>query len=118
MDEWQNQLGYRPTYQFHGPVENLPANVLEAMHDTLIHALQNMQRHAHASGAFISVTVAEVGTQLVIADNGGGAGNDPQGRGIDKMRANATNFGGQMLFTEPPGGGTQIVWTVPVLAQT
>jgi two-component system sensor histidine kinase DesK len=114
LTQWQNQLGFRPAYRFDGPVESLPPKVIDNMTQTITLALSNIERHAHATKTLIEITVAEDASRLMIADNGVGAGSDPQGRGVRRIRALAAALGGRVEFLETSGGGTQIDWTVPV----
>jgi signal transduction histidine kinase len=115
--DWQNRLGFRPTYAFNGPVEYLPQPVLDAMVQVITIAFGNMERHAHASRGLIQISVAVDSSRLVVADNGVGAGVNPQGRGVDQITQLAANFGGTCLFQVPSGGGTEINWTIPVAAE-
>jgi signal transduction histidine kinase len=115
--DWQNRLGFKATYQFTGPVEYLPQPVLDAMTQVITIAFGNIEAHAHASRGQIQISVAVDSSRLVVADNGVGAGTNPQGRGVDQITALASSFGGTCDYDVPSGGGTEIVWTIPVTAE-
>ena len=55
--------------------------------------------------------------QLVITDNGVGAGTDPHGHNIDQMSNLASGLGGDLEWGSPPGGGTQLTMSVPYTAE-
>jgi nitrate/nitrite-specific signal transduction histidine kinase len=113
----QPQLGFMPDWVFRGPVEDLPDRVQDAMIQVITLAMSNVERHAHASGAVVEIRVSVDSTQLIISDNGTGAGTDPHGHNIDVMNNLAGQFGGDLEWGSPPGGGTQLTWSVPQTAQ-
>jgi nitrate/nitrite-specific signal transduction histidine kinase len=116
LDEWEPQLGFRPRLSFQGPVERLPFKALENITETLHLALSNVQRHAHATETVIRVTVATDASRLLIADNGVGMADYESATGMNRIVELATQLGGTCEFSPSPGGGTEVVWVVPVTA--
>jgi signal transduction histidine kinase len=117
LDTWQPQLGFMPNWEFHGPVEDLPDTVHDTMIQVITLALSNIERHAEASGAAVVISVSVDAAQLVITDNGVGAGTDPHGHNIDQMSNLASGLGGDLEWGSPPGGGTQLTMSVPYTAE-
>ena len=84
-------------------------------------ALTNARRHSRARRVSVSVTFGEHGARLVVADDGRGfspsslqARPDGGGFGLLGMRERAALIGGRTEVASRPGGGTQVVVTVPV----
>ena len=85
-------------------------------------ALSNVQDHARASEVRISLRNDEVGTVLIIEDNG--VGFDSEGRGAERnserrhlgltnMRLRAAEIAAQLSLESSPGQGTRITVIVP-----
>jgi signal transduction histidine kinase len=111
-------LGFSPSVRFDGPVDTLvPHELCEPVLTVLREALTNVARHAAASS--VDVTVA-AGTELgvVVADDGRGPGERRPapggGHGLPNLEARAERLGGTCTLGARTGGGSRLVWTVPL----
>jgi signal transduction histidine kinase len=81
-------------------------------------SLNNVAKHARATG--IRVTLGLRGTDLVLTVADNGAGYDQaaatSGLGLSGMRARAAESGGDFAITSKPGAGTTVRFAVPVVA--
>jgi DNA-binding NarL/FixJ family response regulator/two-component sensor histidine kinase len=88
-------------------------------------ALLNIEKHAHASHARVSLRTADEHVQLTVADDGSGfiAPDDPEEirppayRGLADMRERARRLGGVLTIRSSPGQGTRIDAQIPGPAQ-
>ena len=58
----------------------------------------------------------DVTDEIVLEVRDDGTGLDPDalmGNGLRNLRHRAKNLGGTCEFTEPPGGGLNVRWSVP-----
>ncbi|WP_326799606.1 HAMP domain-containing sensor histidine kinase [Streptomyces sp. NBC_01808] len=76
-------------------------------------ALTNVVRHAAADRVELSLVRTGAAVQLRVADDGRGVGAAREGAGIRGMRERALLVGAALDVTRAPGGGTQVVLTVP-----
>ncbi|MFI9591790.1 histidine kinase [Nonomuraea sp. NPDC052265] len=79
-------------------------------------SLTNVARHAQASRATLTLTPDGGDLVLRVADNGRGGIGEP-GAGIRGMHERALLIGARLSVHSPPGGGTEIVLTVPGAAK-
>lgn len=78
-------------------------------------ALNNILRHAHAKS--ISVTLKQIGQNIVLEIVDDGRGFDPKkvapgGMGLHNMQERVSQVNGKLKIVSKPGNGTQIVVTV------
>ncbi|RCV54012.1 sensor histidine kinase [Marinitenerispora sediminis] len=107
-------LGCRPTLAFDGPVDAaVPDDIGEQMLAVLREALSNVARHAHADEVRLRVTV-DTHVTLEVADNGVGIPEGGRRSGLRNMAERATALGGEFEARERQGGGTVLVWRVPL----
>ena len=97
-----------------GPLSVIGADLARHAEAVTTEAISNCVRHADASRLTVRVTAADFLT-VEIADNGRGipAQNTRTG-GLANMRQRAEQLGGTCEFSTPPGGGTQVRWSVPL----
>jgi signal transduction histidine kinase len=80
-------------------------------------ALSNTAKHSRASHVTIELTRTPMMVELCLQDNGRGFNvrhiEQRAGHGLMNMRDRVLGFGGEITFTTPPGGGTEIRVTVP-----
>lgn len=109
-------LGFEPTIEFIGSVDEIDPVVAEQMLPTLREALSNVARHAGARRCDVTLTVANGGAELRVVDDGAGpdATNSPGGRGLPNMRARADALGGYCELIAGPVTGAQLHWSVPL----
>jgi signal transduction histidine kinase len=121
-EELARGLGVAPGIRFEGPVDTLAGDDLhEPALAVLREALTNVARHAGASSVEVTVTAGEALT-LEVVDDGRGPGERPSGReggrGLPNLRARAEERGGTCTVEPRHGGGTRLVWSVPLGART
>ena len=110
-------LGFEPVVRFDGPIDTA---VDESLADDLFavarEALSNVARHAHAASVEVSIDVR--GGSLTVHVTDDGVGIDPDhstgGRGVTNLQTRAANAGGSLTITPRAGGGTRVVWSVPI----
>jgi signal transduction histidine kinase len=77
-------------------------------------AFANIRKHSQASTVTVSLSPAERGVRLTVADNGIGLADErTEGFGLRGMQARAKQVGGTMSVTPTPGGGTTVTVEVP-----
>ena len=116
--ELSSILGSRPDVTFLGPVDaGVPADVADHLLAVLREALTNAAKHARATNVSVVVSVADRVT-LEVVDDGIGTGLPTPGAvvgmGLANMRSRAERLGGTFEMANAPGGGTRIVWGVPI----
>jgi signal transduction histidine kinase len=91
----------------------VPPNVAEHALAALHEGVSNAVRHAHASDIVVTV---EAGADLVIGvtDNGVGMPPDVARSGLLNLERRAVECGGVHTMAANPGGGTRLVWRVPL----
>lgn len=121
VQELQPVVGLNVPVVFEGPVDasirpDLAEHLLAAVRETLT----NVGHHARASKASLRLTVDESTCTLTVIDNGRGIANSSRrrspsgGLGIGNLRRRAEKRGGELRMGETPGGGTTVVWQVPI----
>jgi two-component system sensor histidine kinase DesK len=78
-------------------------------------AVTNIQRHARADGASVSLHSADQQVSLRIDDDGRGGAIVP-GNGLCGMRERIESLGGMLRVDAMPGQGTRVEVTLPLLA--
>ncbi|MEV4310144.1 histidine kinase [Nonomuraea sp. NPDC049624] len=79
-------------------------------------SLTNVARHAQATRAALTLTPDDGDLVLRVTDDGRGGIGEP-GAGIRGMHERALLIGARLSVHSPPGGGTEIVLTVPGAAK-
>ncbi|MEU5186758.1 GAF domain-containing protein [Streptomyces klenkii] len=107
-------LGFAPALRIEGPADtDVPAELAEQILAVAAEALSNAARHAAARRVEVMLTVAERAT-LTVTDDGVGVGSAPRRGGLANMRSRAELHDGRLAVEIPEGGGTRIVWSVPL----
>ncbi|MBW5480619.1 GAF domain-containing protein [Streptomyces bambusae] len=112
-------LGFSPTLRIDGPVDScVPPELADHVLAVTAEALSNTARHARARRAEVVLAVQEAENHLTltVTDDGVGVGRTRHTGGLLNMRSRAEEHGGSMTLATPPGGGTRIVWRVPLPA--
>ena len=111
-------VGFNVHVTFAGPVDSVVSeSVTENLLATVREAITNIERHAGATTASVSVTVNDGRCVLRIVDNGRGIDDSTVGTGgmgLVNLRRRAEALRGTMDIETPVGGGTALVWQVPV----
>ncbi|MFE1783674.1 GAF domain-containing protein [Streptomyces sp. NPDC059506] len=108
-------LGFAPSLSMEGVLDaEVPEEVADHMVAVLGEALTNVARHAHASRA--EVILGTTGSEAVLTVADDGVGIRPGGRrsGLRNLAERAERLGGSLELSAPPGGGTVLVWRVPL----
>ncbi len=110
-------LGFAPALRIDGPVDAaVPDEVAQHLVAVTAEALSNAARHADARRLDVALSVTADTVTLTVADDGVGVGAAPHTGGLANMRARAEMLGGRLAVGAPEGGGTRIVWCVPLPA--
>ena len=115
-DEMAPTLGVRPDVVFSGPVDTLiPHLVADHLLAVAREGLTNASKHAAATKCSVVLSVDE-NVVLEIIDDGVGTGDGarPGGLGLVNLRRRAESLGGDMELQPALGGGTRLVWSVPL----
>jgi signal transduction histidine kinase len=107
-------LGFAPSVRLDGSLEeSVPAGVAEHLLTAIRESLANVARHACASRAELAVAVDDR-VRLTVTDDG--VGITPGGRrsGLRNLEARAIGLGGALAAEPIRGGGTRLVWQVPL----
>ncbi len=92
----------------------MPAAVEAAAYRIVQEALTNIVHHANARCAVVRLRLDDAFHIEVVDDGIGINGGRPGGLGLHSMRERAAELGGQCAVSRAPGGGTQVVATLPV----
>ncbi|MGW7023737.1 GAF domain-containing protein [Streptomyces decoyicus] len=108
-------LGFSPALRIDGPVDAaVPDDLAPHLVAVTAEALSNAARHAHARHLDVTLSVNAAGVTLTVTDDGAGVGDAPHTGGLANMRARADMHGGRLSVETPEGGGTRVVWWVPL----
>jgi signal transduction histidine kinase len=114
--ELTETLGVRPVVRFAGPVDNLiPQHVSDHVLAVVREGLTNAGKHSRASRYEVTLGVTD-GLVLEVLDDGVGI-ELPQrnpGLGLINLRDRAEKLGGTFEIHPRDGGGTRLVWAVPL----
>ncbi|KKZ75261.1 histidine kinase [Streptomyces showdoensis] len=110
-------LGFPPSLRITGAVDTaVPDELAEHVLAVTVESLSNSARHARARRADVLLAVPEPADRLVltITDDGIGLGAAAPTGGLLNLRSRAEQYGGTLELRDHPGGGTRVVWTVPL----
>lgn len=93
---------------------NVPLELTEHVLAVAAEALSNAARHARARHVGITLAADDDELTLTVTDDGVGMGGAPHTGGLANMRTRAELHGGALAVAVPDGGGTRIVWRVPL----
>ncbi|MFD8623015.1 GAF domain-containing sensor histidine kinase [Streptomyces hygroscopicus] len=115
IEEAVPALGFTPSLRTEGLVDtDVPRSVADDMVAVLAEALSNIARHARADAAEISLVVAAGRLTLTVTDDGVGIPEGGRRSGLRNLAERAEQLGGRLDLDEPSGGGTRLVWAVPL----
>ncbi|WP_017579297.1 sensor histidine kinase [Nocardiopsis valliformis] len=117
-----HSLGCHPGVSLDGPIDaSVPDEVGEQLLAVLGEGLTNVARHARATEVHVSVTVEETSVTgrpttltLTVTDNGVGLPEEGRRSGLRNLDQRARALGGGFSAGKGEGGGTVLVWKVPV----
>lgn len=96
------------------PQERLPDQVEAAAYFVVSECLANVDKHAEASGASVSVQVADGQLEVEVADDGRGGADTENGSGIQGLRDRVGALGGRLEIASPDAAGTRVRATMPL----
>jgi signal transduction histidine kinase len=116
-DEAAEGLGFAPGLRMAGRLDDeVPAETGEHLLCALRETLSNAARHAAATKVDVTVE-AGLDLALTVRDNGGGIKGTTRRSGLGNLAERAEMLGGTLEITSPDGGGTEIIWRVPLSDQ-
>jgi signal transduction histidine kinase len=97
-------------------VRRYPAEVEVALFYFCLEALQNVAKHAEATGAVVRLEAHDAILTCSVADDGHGfrSGDDLLGAGLGNMAERVDAAGSRLTVESSPGRGTTVTATVPV----
>ncbi|MGW5171667.1 GAF domain-containing protein [Streptomyces nodosus] len=109
-------LGFAPALRIEGLVDtDVPGEVADHAIAVLGEALSNAARHSGARSVDVHLRFAEGELTLTVTDDGGGVPGNAARSGLRNLEERAASLGGTLTLGErPEGGGTRLVWRVPV----
>ena len=118
LKELRPVVGFDIRVSLDGPIDTaVPDIVSENLLAVIREAVTNIGRHAGASSASVTVDVTDSQCRLQVVDNGRGLSSTRSvggGLGLGNLRRRAEKLHGQFTIESPDGGGTRVVWLVPV----
>jgi signal transduction histidine kinase len=112
-DEMTGLLGFEPTLQLDGRLDEVPDDLADQVLHALREALSNAARHSGASTVEVQVRAAHELT-LTVRDNGSGIKDIMRRSGLKNLEERAAQFGGSLRVESAHGGGTKVDWRVPL----
>ncbi|GAQ50260.1 sensor histidine kinase [Streptomyces acidiscabies] len=110
-------LGFAPSFRMEGLIDtDVPKEVADHAVAVLSEALTNITRHARAGHAEVVLTTDGHDLTLTVHDDGVGIPSEGRRSGLLNMEERARELGGRLEWDCPDGGGTTLVWRVPVTA--
>lgn len=113
---FQNATGITVHTNINANVQSLPPAYRMAVTRVMQEALTNIQKHAQAQHAWITLTANQDRLHLTIEDDGNGF-PDPiprSGFGLIGIRERASHAGGECTFSKSEHGGAKIDWNIPI----
>jgi len=108
-------LGFAPSVRMEGLVDtDVPRETADHVIAVLSEALTNIARHAQADRADVALVTDGREVRLSVTDNGVGIPAEGRRSGLRNMEERARQLGGELERITPQGGGTTLVWRVPV----
>ncbi|MFL5827972.1 MAG: GAF domain-containing protein [Thermoleophilaceae bacterium] len=96
------------------PAERLPAEIEASAYFVVAEALTNVIKHSRAETAEVRAVVDDGVLRLEVRDDGTG-GAKPEGTGLVGVDDRVAALGGSLRVESPPGGGTLVAATLPLL---
>jgi signal transduction histidine kinase len=114
LDEMTGLLGFAPSLSLTGDLgEHVPEEIAGHMLGALRESLSNAARHAGASRVDVTVD-GEADLVLVVRDDGVGLRDITRRSGLANLADRAEQLGGTLKVGSADGGGTELLWQVPL----
>ncbi|WP_344632186.1 sensor histidine kinase [Streptomyces glaucosporus] len=115
VEEAVRSLGFTPSLRMEGLLDtDVPPAVADDVVAVLGEALSNVARHADASAAEVSLVAGSGVLAVAVADNGVGIPEAGRRSGLRNLAERAEKLGGELLIESSDGGGSRLVWRVPL----
>lgn len=118
--ELHDRLGHHPKLTLSGPIDELPAELVDEATAVVGEALTNIAKHAKAASTDVAIDAEPNRLTITVTDDGIGlpAGGVPAagGLGIANLNARAAELGGRCVVGPADGGGVTLTWTVPTVS--
>lgn len=112
-------LGFTPALRMEGLLDTeVPADVADQAVAVLREALSNTARHAEAGSVEVSAEATGETFALRVADDGVGMPDEVRRSGLHNLAERADRLDGELRLETPEGGGTRVVWRVPLHRRT
>jgi signal transduction histidine kinase len=110
----EDTLGFAPSLRTDGPLSAVPDDVGADLVAVLRETLANVAKHAQATTVSVELRVGRA-LEVLVRDNGRGISRDPSRRsGLANLETRAEQHGGSLRAVPLPGGGTEVLWRVPL----
>ena len=116
-EEMADLLGFPARIRLDGPLDTaLGAEHTDQLVPVLRETLTNVAKHARASSVTVRIELVDGWVELEVVDDGVGlpSTSSGAGMGLRNLRERATLLGGEVTFASAPGGGTRVLWRVPL----
>ncbi|WP_327364112.1 sensor histidine kinase [Streptomyces sp. NBC_01296] len=115
VDQAAVVLGFAPALRMEGLIDtDVPSAVADEVIAVIGEALTNVARHAQAGHADVSITAADGAVTVEVGDDGIGMLGGGRRSGLRNLAERAERLGGELCTEGRPGGGTRLVWRVPL----
>jgi hypothetical protein len=99
------------------PRERLPDQVEAAAYFVVSECLVNVDKHAQATSANVSVEAVDGQLRVRVADDGVGGAGLEDGTGLQGLEDRVGALEGTIKVDSPPGGGTRVEASIPLADQ-
>jgi signal transduction histidine kinase len=114
IEEMTVFLGFAPALRMDERLDTLvPDEIAEHMVAVLREALSNAGRHSGADRVEVTISAGS-GLALTVRDNGAGIKDTARRSGLGNLADRAGELGGTFRVDQADGGGTEVVWRVPL----
>jgi signal transduction histidine kinase len=115
IEEYTAVLGFRPQIRIDGPIDTVvPDDVAEDVLAVLREGLSNTARHGKPTRVEVHLIASVADVSMRLTDNGVGIADDRAESGLVNVRRRASDREGVADVTRLPGGGTLLLWQVPL----
>jgi signal transduction histidine kinase len=115
VDRSGEQLPTRPAVMFLGPVDLMAdPDLTDDVSAVVTEALSNTVRHSGAQHVGITISATAGRLTVEVLDDGSGPGAMSRSSGLVNLRVRAEARDGTFDVSQGVGGGTRVVWSVPV----
>jgi PAS domain S-box-containing protein len=116
---WSERFAIAGAFNETGAAQRLPSDIEVNLYRIAQEALNNVVKHARASGIRVLLEIQPTGVTLTVQDNGCGfpipaSGNNHDQLGLVSMRERADLLRGTFELESQPHGGTTVIVRVPL----